>query len=140
MPITPKSKPAPKPPKHLKAAGKAIWAATVAALDAAGTLSADTDLALIEGITISLLRAREADAEISKYGLTQKLTSNSGNVYYQPHPAVAISATAWKQVKAFADSLGLSPSGRAKLREASGFDAKAELDALMSDDSGEETE
>jgi P27 family predicted phage terminase small subunit len=118
------------PPKHLDKQLIPTWKQVVCCLEAAGTC-ADSDVALIEALVVNLYRAQQADSTLLETGLTVTMVSNSGNEYYQQHPAVAISQNCWKAVAQFSKALGLTPESRVKLSSASGIDADEALSRLL---------
>ena len=74
---------------------------------------------MLEGACVAYMRAVEADL-ILRQGFTieEPIMDKEGEVIgmkIKNHPAVAVSNSAWKQLRAFCSEFGLSPVSRTRL-------------------------
>lgn len=109
----------PECPRHLRGRARAAWAFWSEELEVMN-LDRRPDAHMLEGACIAYDRAVEADMILADEGITVKesIIDKRGEVVVlkvKAHPAVAISRTAWQQMRAFSTEFGLSPVSRARL-------------------------
>ena len=110
----------PECPEHLTGRARDAWVFWAAEL-ADMNLDRRPDGMMLEGACVAYQQAVQADAIISLDGPLFKDTAideESGEVVtlrVKAHPAVAISRSAWSQLRAFASEFGLSPVSRTRL-------------------------
>ena len=109
----------PKCPRHLRGRARAAWNLWKEELELMN-LDCRSDAMMLEGACVSYERAVEADAMISKEGITITIPifNKQGEEVgrrAQNHPAIAISNRAWLLAKAFCSEFGLSPVSRTRL-------------------------
>ena len=106
-------------PKHVKGRARLAWKFWAEELEAM-EIDRRPDSMMLEGTCVMYARAVEADIAIQRDGITvQDSTINkAGEVVVlnsKPHPAIAISNTAWTQLRSFCSEFGLSPVSRTRL-------------------------
>jgi P27 family predicted phage terminase small subunit len=110
----------PSCPSHLKGRARSAWDSWVEEL---GVMDLDhrPDAAMLEGACVNYARAVDADLILERDGLTVEesvIDKDSGEkivLKIKRHPADLISATAWRQVRAFCSEFGFSPVSRTRL-------------------------
>lgn len=100
---------APKQPPHLTSEMRAAWKFIVTDLVAADAID-HADAGVIEAAAVFWGRARQARAAMKKQPLI--VETPQGQV---PNRLLDIERAAWKEFRALAESLPLSPWGRARL-------------------------
>lgn len=126
----------PECPRHLKGRARTaweFWAHELAVMD----LNRRPDGMMLEGACVAYQQAVQADLRIAKDGPVVKEPHFVKNVglceRLKKHPAVAVSRSAWAQVKAFATEFGLSPVSRTRLAiEGSADKTASDLATLLS--------
>lgn len=107
-------------PRHLKGRARAswnFWAVELADMN----LDRRPDAQMLEGACVNYGRAVEADLIVQREGIMQNITAvdkESGEsvlIKSQYHPAITVSNSAWRQVRAFCSEFGLSPVSRTRL-------------------------
>jgi len=83
-------------------------------------LDARSDAMMLEGACVNYARAVQADAMIQRGCQVEEpiINHTTGKVIgtkIKNHPAVAVSNSAWRQVRAFCSEFGLSPVSRTRL-------------------------
>lgn len=131
-------------PPHLGAKAQEAWVFLVGQLEEMD-IDRRPDAPMLEGICVAYERAVKADSIIGREGLVikrraiLKTTDKNGEekqrsvvVGQKTHPAVAISNSAWKQVKSFCMEFGLSPVSRTRLSIEKKGGEMEELNAILS--------
>jgi len=109
----------PECPRHLKGRARAAWGFWAAEL-ADMNLDRRPDAMMLEGACVGYQQAVQADEIIAAEGPVTVLDTvdpltKSPMQKLKAHPAVAISRSAWSQVRAFCSEFGLSPVSRTRL-------------------------
>lgn len=109
----------PSAPDHLNERALAAWEFWAEEL-ADMNLDRRPDAQMLEGACVNYARAVQADMMLDVDGITvEESTLNDAGarvvLSVKKHPAVDISNSAWRQVRAFCSEFGLSPSARARL-------------------------
>ena len=113
----------PDPPQHLTGLARETWLNWAEQLEVMD-LDRKCDAAMLEGACSAYARAVAADAIIEREGFIAQHRDG-----IRKHPAAAISAEAWKQVKAFCTEFGFSPVSRARVA-ANGTPAPSKADLM----------
>jgi P27 family predicted phage terminase small subunit len=99
------------PPATLTPAGRKHWIKTFETLSEAGHL-ADTDFDAMHLYVATWERWQEAEAGVREFGLV--LEGPNGTPYISPH--AKLSQACVKELRSLADSLGMTPASRARMR------------------------
>ena len=99
------------PPAWLNNYAKAIWTQTVSDIEAAGAALPLRFHEIFVGYCQSAAAAREADEILSREGLTVC----DGRAGTRRHPLVSVRSQALLQLRACAESLGLTPASAGRL-------------------------
>jgi len=106
-------------PKHVVGVARSAWKFWVEELQEM-KLDARPDAMMLEGACVNYARAVQADAMIQHGCQVEEpiINHTTGEVIgtkIKNHPAVAVSNSAWRQVRAFCSEFGLSPVSRTRL-------------------------
>lgn len=109
----------PSCPRHLKGRARAAWGFWRDELIAMN-LDFRPDAMMLEGACVGYARAVQADLILASDGpvcIHETLDPQTGDRMQKlkAHPAVAISNSAWSQVRSFCSEFGLSPGSRTRL-------------------------
>jgi P27 family predicted phage terminase small subunit len=123
MPVIVGGRQAPPMPRGFDERMKACWSYIVTDLVRAEALD-HADAGVLEAAAVAWARAREARTHVNREGLVE--TTPQGRV---ENRYLAIERASWKEFRALAESLPLSPWGRARL----GLKAKSPGDQVEQD-------
>lgn len=122
-------------PRHLTGRARAawnMWAAELAAMD----LDKRPDAQMLEGACVGYQQAVQADQIIAKEGMIveDKAIKDGALIVLRrkAHPAIAVSRSAWAQVRSFCSEFGLSPVSRQRLASEKPDHETEDLLALLS--------
>ncbi|MGH9522720.1 MAG: phage terminase small subunit P27 family [Terriglobales bacterium] len=106
-------------PRHLRGRGRAAWKFWSAEL-ADMQLDNRPDAMMLEGACVNYARAVAADLIVEREGMivTESYVNDEGEIIplkQKYHPAITVSNSAWRQVRAFCSEFGLSPVSRTRL-------------------------
>lgn len=109
----------PAAPAHLSAVAKAAWKFWKVELEGM-QLDSRPDAQMLEGACVNYARAVEADRLLAISGIlvVEPIFDGERKVVgakMKSHPAVAISNSSWRNVRAFCSEFGLSPVSRTRL-------------------------
>ena len=122
-------------PRHLRGRERAAWKFWRTELKAI-KMDFRPDAMMLEGACVNYARAVRADLMIAKEGPTidQPIFDRKGKqigVRVKNHPALAISAAAWRQMHGFCSEFGFSPIARTRLA-IEGDDGEGDLLSILS--------
>ena len=123
-------------PRHLKGRARAAWNFWAPEL-VVMKLDNLPDAMMLEGACIGYAQAVQADLIIEKEGpicthYTADPQTGEPMQKLKAHPAVAISRSAWTQVRSFCSEFGLSPVARMRLTVEKQDNAEQDLAAILS--------
>lgn len=90
----------------------------------------DAEVSLINMLSICQARIEEAEAQISKEGVTVDYTNTRGETNSTPHPSVGTSIKYAQLLKSISTEFGMTPSSRGRLQLPS-EKAKSDFDGLL---------
>jgi P27 family predicted phage terminase small subunit len=122
-------------PHHLSGRARTAWNFWREELEAIG-LDHRSDAAMLEGACVFYARAVEADLLLQRHGLMmeQPIFNQKGEhigTKSKSHPALAVSNSSWRPVRAFCSEFGLSPVSRTRLTLEKPDTSEAELMAIL---------
>ena len=101
---------APRCPSHLKGEAQKTWREMAKLLTAMGVLTA-VDLHALEALCVVYARWVEAEVKLEEYGT---MLSNAGRIY--PSPYLRIADNSAKEMRAWMNEFGVTPSSRSRVR------------------------
>ena len=130
-------------PAHLKGRAREAWEFWVKELEEMD-LDRRPDAQMLEGACVAYHRAVQADLMVAREGITCKSkvvvkgTDKAGNptrrvvvLKIKAHPAITISSSSWRQLRAFCSEFGLSPVSRTRLSIEKKGGELEELNAIL---------
>lgn len=128
----------PAPPAHLSELEAEVWGELVPIFHRAGILDGG-DLLALEGMIVTVTRARSADALLRELGEAKGPAAAMfvrGDRGYVQHPLVKISRDAWAEARSWFAKFGATPSDRVGLAVGGlqGMTLAAQLEAALAGD------
>jgi P27 family predicted phage terminase small subunit len=123
-------------PHHLSGRARTAWNFWREELEAMG-LDHGSDAAMLEGACVFYARAVQADLVLQQDGLVieQPILNQKGErigTKSKSHPALMVSNSSWRQVRAFCSEFGLSPVSRTRLTREKPDTSEADLMEILS--------